>query len=206
MKALLLLLTAAVITLRATADPIQEYLFPPELLVQAQAEVQLSEEQKRHLQEVTEKMEARFRDLKERLQKENDALAAIVKPARVDPAAALAQLQKVLAIDNSARQAQLGFMLAIKAELTPEQQAKLTAFRKTQDAERAQMEESQKRIVAKAARVRFNVERLVGDGGDPAPIKAIMEEVRTLMEKGKIKEAESAIDRALKELGDDRQR
>lgn len=206
MKALLLPLIAAVVTLRATAEPIQDYLFPPELLVQAKAEVQLSDEQKRHLQEVTEKMEARFRELQERLQKENDALAAIVKPARVDPSAALAQLQKVLAIDNSARQAQLGFMLAIKAELTPEQQEKLAAFRKVQDAERVQMEESQKRIVAKAARVRFNVERLVGDGGDPAPIQAIMEEVRTLMEKGKIKEAEAAIDRALKELGDDKQR
>ena len=206
MKALLLPLIAAVVTLRATAEPIQDYLFPPELLVQAKAEMQLSDEQKRHLQEVTEKMEARFRELQERLQKENDALAAIVKPARVDPSAALAQLQKVLAIDNSARQAQLGFMLAIKAELTPEQQEKLAAFRKVQDAERVQMEESQKRIVAKAARVRFNVERLVGDGGDPAPIQAIMEEVRTLMEKGKIKEAEAAIDRALKELGDDKQR
>jgi hypothetical protein len=63
------------------------------------------------------------------------------------------------------------------------------------------LEELQKRLVAKSERVRLGAEKLAGSGGDTAPIVAIMEEVRALMEQGKPKEAEAAIDRALKELG-----
>ena len=206
MKLLLRLLIAANLTLRATAEPIEDFLFPPELLVQAQAEVPLTDEQRQHLQEVTDKMEARFRDLQERLQKENAALAAIVKPARVDPSAVLAQLQKVLEIDNSVKHAQLGFMLAIKAELTPDQQEKLTAFRKAHGIDRASAEEFQKRLVAKAERVRLGVEKIAANGGDTGPIATIMDEAQTLMQKGKPKEAEAAIDRALNALGEEKQR
>lgn len=172
--------------------------------MEAKAEVQLTEEQKRNLQEVTDKMDARFRELQEKLRKENDALTAIVKAARVDPAAALEQLQKVLAVDNSVKQAQLGFMLAIKAELTPEQQAKLTAFRKARGAERASAEEFEKRIVEKAGRVRRGVEKLTSGGGDSASVAAIMEEAQKMLEQGKPKEAEAAIDRALKALGEEK--
>jgi hypothetical protein len=50
--------------------------------------------------------------------------------------------------------------------------------------------------------VQAGVEKIVGNGGDPAAIGAIMDEVGPLMEQGKHKEAEAALDRALKEIGD----
>ena len=201
MKTILRILITIIITLRAGAEPIDDFLFPPDLLVQAREQVALTDEQRRELQDATEKMDARFHELQERLQKENDALATIVKPTRVDASAALAQLEKVFDVEREVKRAQLGFMLAIKQQLTPEQQANLAAFRKAHGLDRASAEDLQKRIVGKAGRVRLGVEKLAANGGDPAPIAAIMEEVRAFMEQGKPKEAEAAIDRALKDLG-----
>lgn len=202
MKAILHLLITALVTVSAGAETIEDLLFPPDLLVRAREEVPLTEDQRRQLQEVTDIMETRFPELRKRLEKETEALAAIVKPERVDLAAALAQLGKVFDVENEMKRAHLGFMLAIKHQLTPEQQAKLTAFRKVNGLDRASAEELQKRLVAKAARVRLGIEKLVGNGGDPAPVAAIMEEARALMEKARSKEAEAAIDRAMKALGE----
>ena len=205
MKTILHFVIAAITTLRAGADPLGDSFFPPELLQRAQEEVPLTDEQRQHIQEEAEKMGARFRELQERIQKEADALAVLVKPERVDAPAALAQLDKLLDAEREMKRAQVGFMLAIKNQLTPGQQTKLTAFRKAHSLDSAPTEEMQKRIVAKAERVRLGVEKLAGNGGDTAPVATIMEEARALMEQGKPKEAEAAIDRALKELGEEKQ-
>ena len=205
MKPILHFLILATITLRAGAVPLGDFLFPPDLLQRAQEEVALTEGQRQNIQQQAERMSARFKELQERIQAEADALAVLVKPERVDTPAALVQLDRLLDAEREMKRAQVGFMLAIKNQLTPEQQAKLTAFRKAQDLDRAPMEESQKRLIAKAERVRIGVEKLTGAGGDTAPVAAIMEEARALMEQGKLKEAEAAIDRALKELGKEKQ-
>jgi len=125
-----------------------------------------------------------------------------VKPEHVDAPAALAQLDRLLDAEREMKRTQVEFMLAIKNQLTPEQQKKLAAFRKAHSPDTAPTEELQKRLVAKAGRVRQGVEKLAGSGGDTAPIAAIMGEAQALMEQGKPKEAEAAIDRALRELGE----
>ena len=200
MKPLLRFFILAILTLRAGAEPIDDFLFPPDLIVRAKEEVKLTDEQLKAFRDATEKMEARFRELQERLKTENEAFIALVKPGHVDATSALAQLDKFLDAEREMKRAQIGFMLTVKNVLTPEQQAKLTAFRNARGLDRASMEEFQKRIVTKAERVRVGVEKLASSGGDTGPIAAIMEEVRKHMEQGKPKDAEAAIDRALKEL------
>ncbi len=200
MKPILLFLTLAFLTLAAGAEPIDDFLFPPDLIVRAQEDVKLTEEQRKSLRDATDKMDARFRELQERLKVENDAFVALVKEGHVDTAAALAQLDKFLDAEREMKRAQIGFMLTVKNVLTPEQQAKLGAFRKAQGLDRPSMEEFQKRLVTKAERIRIGVEKLAAGGGDTGPVAAIMEEVRKHMEQGKPKDAEAAIDRALKEL------
>ncbi len=200
MKTLLRLLAAFAVLPCFGAESVSDHLFSPDLLVFARDEVPLTEEQRRILQEVTGRMEARFGELQERLKRENDILAVVVKPERVSTAAALEQLERVLEIEREIRKLQLGFMLAIKQQLTPEQQEKLNAFRKANGLDR-ESEELQRRLVAKADRVRAGLEKLAGSGGDPKPVAGIMDEARKLMEQGKKKEAEEAIDRALKQLG-----
>ena len=200
LKPLLRFFILAILTLRAGAEPIDDFLFPPDLIVRAKEEVKLTDEQLKAFRDATEKMEARFRELQERLKTENEAFIALVKPGHVDATSALAQLDKFLDAEREMKRAQIGFMLTVKNVLTPEQQAKLTAFRNARGLDRASMEEFQKRIVTKAERVRVGVEKLASSGGDTGPIAAIMEEVRKHMEQGKPKDAEAAIDRALKEL------
>ena len=200
LKPLLRFFTLAILTLRAGAEPIDDFLFPPDLIVRAKEEVKLTDEQLKAFRDATDNVEPRFRELQERLKSENDAFIALVKPGRVDATAALAQLDKFLDAEREMKRAQIGFMLTVKNVLTPEQQAKLTAFRNARGLDRASMEEFQKRIVTKAERVRVGVEKLASSGGDTGPIAAIMEEVRKHMEQGKPKDAEAAIDRALKEL------
>ena len=200
MKPLLRFFILAILTLRAGAEPIDDFLFPPDLIVRAKEEVKLTDEQLKAFRDATEKMEARFRELQERLKTENEAFIALVKPGHVDATSALAQLDKFLDAEREMKRAQIGFMLTVKNVLTPEQQAKLTTFRNAHGLDRASMEEFQKRIVTKAERVRVGVEKLASSGSDTGPIAAIMEEVRKHMEQGKPKDAEAAIDRALKEL------
>jgi len=202
MKPLLHLLAAAILTFRLSADPLGEFLFPPDLMQRAQGEVQLTDAQRQHIQEEAEKMGTRFREVQERVEKEADALGALMKPEHVDVPAALAQLDRLLDAEREVKRAQIGFMIAIKNQLTPEQQAKLAAFRKTHDTDRAAAEELQRRLTAKAVRVGLAVEKFADAGGDPAPVAAIMGEVRELMKQGKAKEAEAAVDRALKVLGE----
>jgi Spy/CpxP family protein refolding chaperone len=204
MKPIFHFLIAALIIFRASADPLADYLFPPELLVRAKEEVPLTDEQRQQLQKETAKVESRFREIQARMQKEADTLVALVKPGHVDEAAALSQLDKVIDAEREIKRAQIGFMIAIKNQLTPEQQAKLIAFRKAHELDRAQAEEFQKRLVAKAERVRLGVEKLVANGGDTTRVAAIMDEARKLMEQRKPKDAEAAIDRALKELGEEK--
>ncbi len=204
MKPIFHFLIAAILAFHACADPLADHLFPPELLARAKEEVPLTDEQRQQLQKETDKVESRFREIQECMQKEADTLVELLKPGHVDEAAALAQLDKVIDAEREIKRVQIGFMIAIKNQLTPEQQAKLTAFRKAQDAERARAEELQKRIVAKAERVRAGVEKLVANGGDTTRVAAIMDEARKLMDQRKPKDAEAAIDRALKELGEEK--
>ena len=202
MKLIRNLLIALLLTFRADAEPVDEFIFPPDLIVRAQEEVKLTDKQRQQLRDVTEKMDVRAPELQKRMKAENDAFLALMKPGHVDTAAAIAQLDKLLDAEREMKRAQIGFILAVKNALTPEQQAKLTAYRKAEGLDRATMEEFQKRFVVKAERVRIGVERIVSNGGDPGPVQAAMEEVRAMMEQGKPKEAEAAIDRALNLLGD----
>lgn len=204
MKTILHFLITAILTLRVGADPLADFFYPPDLLQFAHDEIALTEPQRRHIQEEAEKMGARFKELQERLQTETDGLAALVSPGHVDAAAALAQLDKLLDAEREMKRLQIGFMIALKNQLTPGQQAKLTAFRKARGLDRAPMEALQKRLTTKAERVRLGVEKLVSGGGDASPIAAIMQEVGPLMEQGRHKEAEAALDRALKELGEEK--
>lgn len=199
---LLIASLATFLTFRAGAEPVDDFLFPPELIVRAQDEVKLNDVQRQQLREETEKVEARASELQRQMKEANDAFVALMRPARVETAAALAQLDRLLDAEREMKRTQIRFMLAVKNTLTPEQQAKLTAFRKAQGLDRAAMEEFQRRIVTKAERVKAGVEKLAADSGDIAPVAAIMEEVRTLMQQGKPKEADAAIDRALKILGE----
>src|SRR6059036_2102295 len=78
------------------ADPVAENLFAPELVLQHQSDIGLSEEQRNALIAEVQKAQDRFSDLQQRLQKEVETLSGLLKMDQVEEQAALTQFDKVL--------------------------------------------------------------------------------------------------------------
>src|SRR5438876_9998302 len=77
-------------------DPLAESLFPPELVLQHQAEIGLTDEQRTALMSQVQKAQDRFNDLQQRLQKEMEDLGGLLKNERSEEQSVLTQFDKVL--------------------------------------------------------------------------------------------------------------
>lgn len=106
-------------------DPFAGNLFPPELIMQHQQALGLSEEQKNFVKTELLKTQTRFTELQWGLQEEVEKLSAAVKQDQVDETQALAQLDKVLGVEREIKRTYIGLLLRIKNKLTPEQQSRL---------------------------------------------------------------------------------
>ena len=180
------------------ADPLAENLFAPELVMQHQSEIGLTEEQREALMSEIQNAQERFAGLQERLQKEVEAMAALLRKESTDEQAALAQFDKVLDREREIKRAHLGLILRIKGKLTREQVARLREIKsKIASGQLRSFEEVQRILQTKLQSVQDGVQRWQGDGRDPSPVAEIMQEFDALMKKGKHKEAEAVLDRAL---------
>jgi Spy/CpxP family protein refolding chaperone len=106
-------------------DPMRDVMFPPELVMQNQQAVGLSEEQKNYLKTELRQAQVRFTELQWSLQDQMDKFLAILKRSKIDEKEATAELDKVLAAEREIKRAQITLMIRIKNNLTPAQQAKL---------------------------------------------------------------------------------
>src|SRR5467141_4145488 len=87
------------------ADPLAENLFPPELVIQHQSNIGLTEEQRSASIAEVQKAQERFSDLQQRLQKEVEALGALLKRDQLEEQTALAQFEKVLNQEREVKRA-----------------------------------------------------------------------------------------------------
>jgi len=185
------------------ADPLAENLFPPELVIQHQSDIGLSEEQRNALIAEVQKAQERFNDLQQRLQKEVEAMGALLKKEQVEEQAALAQFDKVLNQEREVKRAHLALVLGIRNKLTREQQAKLRDIKsKIAAGQLRSPEEVQRLLQAKIQKIQEGVERWQNDGRDPSAVAEIMQELEPLMKQGKHKDADALLDRALKLLNE----
>jgi hypothetical protein len=178
-----------------------ENLFPPELLMHFQSEIGLTEEQRASIVATVEKMQPQFEEKQQRLQKEVEKLAALLKKERIETEAALAQFDRVLNLEREIKRTHLGMVIGIKNKLSPEQQAKLQEIRR-RVASGKPPDSLQARIEAKLEKVRAGVEKWQNDGRDPSPIAEIMQQFEPLMKAGKVNEAEALLEKALTLLGE----
>jgi Spy/CpxP family protein refolding chaperone len=111
-------------------DPFGRSFFAPELVMQHQEAIGLSDEQKIFFKTEIRQAQLRFTEWQWKLQDEMEKMVAIVKQPRVEEQQALAQLEKVLTIEREIKRAQVTLLVRIKNKLTPEQQAKLEELRK----------------------------------------------------------------------------
>ena len=110
-------------------DPVGQNLFPPELVMQHQEAIGLSDEQKTYLKGEIRDAQLKFTEAQFKLQDEMERMVAIVKQPHVEEKDALAQLEKVLAMEREIKRLQVTLLVHIKNKLTPEQQARLAAIR-----------------------------------------------------------------------------
>ena len=183
------------------ADRVAENLFPPELVMQHQSEIKLTEDQRNALVAEIEKAQSRIADLQQRLQKEMEALGALLKKDDVDEQGALAQLDRVLNAEREIKRAHLALVLEIKNKLTTEQEVKLREIKSKIAAGQLPSPEAVQRVLeGKLKNVQEAVQGWQNEGRDPSKVAEIMQEFEPLMTAGKHKEAEAVLDRALKVL------
>jgi Spy/CpxP family protein refolding chaperone len=110
-------------------DPLNELLFPPELVMARQNAIGLSDAQKTYLRSEVSKAQTRFTELQWQLQDAMEGLTGLLKQPKADEAQVAAQLDKVLASEREIKHAQIGLLVRIKNNLTEQQQNRLRALR-----------------------------------------------------------------------------
>jgi len=107
------------------SDPIGDAFFPPDMVMQHQQAIGLTEDQRTFIIAEIHKAQTRFTELQWQLQHETETMAALVNQGRVDEQRVLAQLDKVLSLEREIKRTQLTLMIRIRNTLTAEQRARL---------------------------------------------------------------------------------
>jgi Spy/CpxP family protein refolding chaperone len=116
--------------MRPPVDPLGENLFPPELVMQHQQALELTEEQRNLIRGEIQNAQARFTEVQWQLQNEMETMASLVKQGRIDEQRTLIQLDKIVGLEREIKRTQLALLIRVKNSLTPEQQAKLQTLRR----------------------------------------------------------------------------
>ncbi|HEY6348748.1 MAG TPA: hypothetical protein VI636_05000 [Candidatus Angelobacter sp.] len=111
------------------ADPLGQSFFPPELVMQNQQAIALTDEQKSYLRTEIRDAQMKFTDLQWKLQDEAEKMVSLASQPHIDEQQALAQLEKVLIVEREVKRAQIALLVHIKNKLTADQQAKLENLR-----------------------------------------------------------------------------
>jgi len=115
---------------RPPMDPLGDTLFPPEMVMQHQRELGLTDEQKAFMRGEINRTSTRSNELQWQLQDALEALHETMKANSVNEQLALSQLDKVLDSEREIKRANMELTIRIKNKLTPEQQNKLQSFRR----------------------------------------------------------------------------
>jgi Spy/CpxP family protein refolding chaperone len=126
---LFLLMTALARGQKPDADPIGQNLFAPDLVMQHQDALGLTEDQKTYFKTEIHQSQMKFMDWQWKLQEEMEKLVALIRQPHVEEKDTLAELEKLLAIEREVKREQVTLLVRIKNKLTPEQQTRLAKLR-----------------------------------------------------------------------------
>lgn len=108
-------------------------MFPPEMVMQNQRELGLTDQQKTYLRTEIGKTSARFNDLQWQLHDAMEVLHETMKANQVNEQQALAQLDRVLETEREIKRLHMELAIKIKNNLTPEQQQKLQNLKRPRE-------------------------------------------------------------------------
>ena len=114
---------------RPPGDPLADSIFPPDMIMQHQRELALTEDQKTFMRGEIQRTTTRFNELQWQLQDQMEALHETVKGNSINEQLALSQLDKVLESEREIKRLHMEMAIRIKNKLTPDQQTKLQSFR-----------------------------------------------------------------------------
>src|SRR5215469_5656363 len=120
MKLLTICLMLSSAFLRAQDDPFRDIFFPPELVIQNQQALGLSDDQRNYLSSEVSRAQATFTELQWKLQDEIGKLTTLLRQQPADEQKSLGQLDKVLAVERDVKKAQVTLMLRMRNNLHPE--------------------------------------------------------------------------------------
>ena len=110
-------------------DPLSDSIFPPEMIMQHQRELALTDDQKTFMRGEIQRTTTRFNELQWQLQDQMEALHETVKSNSINEQLALSQLDKVLESEREIKRLHMEMAIRIKNKLTADQQMKLQTIR-----------------------------------------------------------------------------
>ena len=122
-------------------ERLHQHLFPPELVMEHQVEIDLTGEQRRRLIKEIKEAQGSMVELQFALKEAEAQLAAQLDQPRVDDAKALAAADKLMGLEHKIKRNHLALLLRVKSVLTAEQQAKLQELRPEPEQRRAKRRE-----------------------------------------------------------------
>src|ERR1700682_4032707 len=103
--------------------------FPPELVMQHQSEIGLSDAQRTALTSAIQQAQTKFMDGQWKLSAEGEKMGRLLQNTQVDEAQVLDEVDRILNLEREIKKAQISLMVRIKNTLTAPQQAKLAELR-----------------------------------------------------------------------------
>jgi Spy/CpxP family protein refolding chaperone len=116
-------------TAPAAPDPIGEQFFAPELVMQHQGEIALTDEQRRDIMSEIQQAQRRATEGSWQLQREVESITQLLRHDPIDEEKMLAQLDRLLAGEREIKRIQLTLLARIRNRLTPDQRTRLQAIR-----------------------------------------------------------------------------
>jgi TonB-dependent SusC/RagA subfamily outer membrane receptor len=114
---------------RPAEDPFARYLYPPELVLDHQRAIGLSDQARLSIQQAMLDAQKKFLGLQMMMGRETENLRNLLSVERIDESAVLKQIDAMLGVEREIKRSQLSLMIQIKNTLTPEQQATLDRVR-----------------------------------------------------------------------------
>ncbi len=111
------------------ADPIEGAFFPPELIMEHQQTIGITDEQRVSIIEKVQETQAKFTAHQWALHAAMDRMRSLTHTTQVDEQAVLEQLITILDVEREIKLLQIGLMVRIKNMLTEQQQAQLREIR-----------------------------------------------------------------------------
>ena len=115
---------------RTPDDPIGKSFFPPDMIMQNQEAVNLTESQRNSINKEMQSAQSDFVNLQWDMARESEKLKSLIENEKPSEKDVLEQLEKILAIENKVKKRQITLLIRIKNLLSHEQQEKLQQLRR----------------------------------------------------------------------------